>query len=158
MWASGILTPCLPYPSHSNFRCRAEAFDGHGHNKKAVVVGSGWAGLGAAHHLSKQGFDVTVLETKTGLNPASGSSSEVGLQGFWYPYQNIFSIVDELGLRPFTNWTRSAQYSPEGLEVEVPIFQDLPRLPAPLGALYYTQFRRLPLVDLLTSLPLMAAG
>ncbi|XXG86297.1 hypothetical protein AAC387_Pa11g1219 [Persea americana] len=157
MWASGILTPCLPYPSHSNFRCRAEAFDGHGHNKKAMVVGSGWAGLGAAHHLSKQGFDVTVLETKTGLNPASGSSSEVGLQGFWYPYQNIFSIVDELGLRPFTNWTRSAQYSPEGLEVEVPIFQDLPRLPAPLGALYYTQFRRLPLVDLLTSLPLMAA-
>lgn len=37
--------------------------------------------------------------------------------GFWYPYRNIFSIVDELGLKPFTNWTRSAQYSPEGLEV-----------------------------------------
>lgn len=25
------------------------------------------------------------------------------------------------------------------MQVEVPIFQDLPRLPAPLGALYYTQ-------------------
>jgi hypothetical protein len=38
--------------------------------------------------------------------------------GFWYPYQNIFSLVDELGLQPFTTWTRSAQYSPNGLEVK----------------------------------------
>jgi hypothetical protein len=28
---------------------------------------------------------------------------------------------------------RSAQYSPAGLEVTSPIFQDLPRLPTPLG-------------------------
>lgn len=27
------------------------------------------------------------------------------------------------------------------MQVEVPIFQDLPRLPAPFGALYYTQVR-----------------
>ncbi|KAF2322694.1 hypothetical protein GH714_028774 [Hevea brasiliensis] len=30
--------------------------------KKVVIVGSGWAGLGAAHHLCNQGFDVTVLD------------------------------------------------------------------------------------------------
>lgn len=55
MWAGGIPTPCLlPYPKHCNFLCRAEAFNGHVHKKKVVVIGSGWAGLGAAHHLSKQ--------------------------------------------------------------------------------------------------------
>lgn len=37
--------------------------------------------------------------------------------GFWYPYRNIFNLVDELGLKPFTGWTKSGQYSEEGLEV-----------------------------------------
>jgi uncharacterized protein with NAD-binding domain and iron-sulfur cluster len=77
--------------------------------------------------------------------------------GFWYPYQNIFSLVDELDLQPFTTWTRSAQYSPNGLEVESPIFQALPQLPSPLGTFVYTQFKLLPLVDRLTALPLMYA-
>ncbi|OMO92711.1 Amine oxidase [Corchorus olitorius] len=126
----------------------------NGNKKKVVVVGSGWAGLGAANHLCNQGFDVTVLDGGDGL----GSPDNAGIQGFWYPYQNIFSLVDELGIKPFTNWTRSAQYSEEGLEVEFPVYQELPQLPTPLGTLYYTQFARLPLVDRLTSLPLMAAG
>jgi len=39
--------------------------------------------------------------------------------GFWYPYKNIFSLVDELGLQPFTKWTKSAQFSPAGLEVNM---------------------------------------
>ncbi|MBA0804492.1 hypothetical protein Gohar_004075, partial [Gossypium harknessii] len=93
--------------------------------------------------------------------------------GYWYPYKNIFSLVDELAIKPFTSWTRSAQYSGEGLEVEFPVYQELPQLPTPLGTLYHTQvfpliniwrsfhymqFVRLPLVDRLTSLPLMAAG
>ncbi|MBA0562230.1 hypothetical protein Golob_007292 [Gossypium lobatum] len=122
--------------------------------KKVVVVGSGWAGLGAAHHLCKQGFDVTVLDGGDGI----GSPDNVGIQGFWYPYKNIFSLVDELAIKPFTSWTRSAQYSGKGLEVEFPVYQELPQLPTPLGTLYHTQFVRLPLVDRLTSLPLMAAG
>lgn len=65
----------LTLPSHfpntrreirRGFRCRAqnqEAHDdnggngGQGRNKtKVVIVGSGWAGLGAAHHLSNQVF------------------------------------------------------------------------------------------------------
>lgn len=139
----------------SGFCCRADALQNHANGgqdnkkkKKVVVIGSGWAGLGAAHHLCNQGFDVTVLED---------SPDDIGIRGYWYPYQNIFSLVDELGIKPFTNWKTSAQYSGEGLEVEFPIFQDLPQLPTPLGTLLYTQFARLPLVDRLTSLPLVAA-
>ncbi len=29
---------------------------------KIVVVGAGWAGLGATYHLAQQGYDVTLLE------------------------------------------------------------------------------------------------
>ncbi|KAF9684516.1 hypothetical protein SADUNF_Sadunf04G0126200 [Salix dunnii] len=165
--------------------------------KKVVVVGSGWSGLGAAYHLCNQGFAVTVL----GDGYHFGDPDDVGIHGttsfpfndlflFWsfcYPYKNIFSLVDELGLKPFTNWLQSAQYSKEGLEVEFPVLQDRPQLPAPLGTLFYTQvcgvvsiclisqskrnisvpekfdlatclqYNRLPLVDRLTSVPLMAA-
>ncbi|KAF5449016.1 hypothetical protein F2P56_029505 [Juglans regia] len=152
------LVPCFPRSRYrSGFCCRADALQSHAtggqdikenNKKKVVIVGSGWAGLGAAHHLCNQGFDVTVLE---------GSPDDVGIRGYWYPYQNIFSLVDELGIKPFTNWTTSAQYSEEGLEVEFPIFNDLPQLPTPLGTLLYTKFARLPLVDGLTSLPLAAA-
>ncbi|WRX16694.1 Amine oxidase - like 8 [Theobroma cacao] len=45
--------------------------------KKVVVVGSGWAGLGAANHLCNQGFDVTVLDGGDGL----GNPDNVGIQG-----------------------------------------------------------------------------
>ncbi|KAK1558399.1 hypothetical protein Q3G72_001903 [Acer saccharum] len=121
--------------------------------KKIVIVGSGWAGLGAAHHLCNQGFDVKVVDDGNGF----GSPDDVCIQGFWYPYRNIFSLVDELGIEPFTNWMKSVLYSEGGLEVEFPIFQDLPQLPTPLGTLFYTQFNRVPLVDRLTSLALMAA-
>jgi uncharacterized protein with NAD-binding domain and iron-sulfur cluster len=67
----------------------------------------------------------------------------------------IFALVNELGINPFTNWTRSSQYSPAGLEVESPIFQNLPRLPTPLGTFLYPKFQRLPLIDRLSALPLL---
>ena len=131
---------------------------------KVVVVGAGWAGLGATYHLAKQGYDVTLLEAGSypgglvaGWKTAAGRSVEAGIHGFWYPYRNIFSLVNELGLNPFTPWTRSSQYSPAGLEVESPIFQDLPRLPTPLGTFLYTQFKRLPLSDRISALPLLYA-
>ncbi|CAI5519546.1 unnamed protein product [Closterium sp. Naga37s-1] len=132
--------------------------------RKVVVIGAGWAGLGAAHHLTKQGYDVTLLEAGrqpgglvAGWRSDKGKPVEVGIHGFWYPYKNIFALTDELGLKPFTDWTRSAQYSPAGLEVESPIFQDLPRLPSPLGTFVWTQFKRLPLADRLSALALMYA-
>ena len=131
---------------------------------KVIVVGAGWAGLGATYQLTKQGYDVTLLEAGaqagglvSGWKTAAGKSVEAGIHGFWYPYRNIFSLVKELELDPFTPWTRSSQYSPAGLEVESPIFQDLPRLPAPLGTFAYTQFKRLPLSDRLSALPLLHA-
>jgi uncharacterized protein with NAD-binding domain and iron-sulfur cluster len=129
---------------------------------KIVVVGAGWAGLGATYHLAQQGYDVTLLEAGpypgglvAGWKTAGGRSVEAGIHGFWYPYKNIFSLVKELELNPFTPWTRSCQYSPAGLEVESPIFQDELRLPTPLGTFLYTKFKRLPLVDRLSALPLL---
>ncbi len=129
---------------------------------KIVVVGAGWAGLGATQHLAKNCYDVTLLEASpypgglvAGWKTPEGRSVEVGIHGFWYPYHNIFSLVKELNLNPFTPWTRSAQYSPAGLEVESPIFQDLPLLPTPFGTFIYTQFQRLPLSDRLSALPLL---
>ncbi|XP_052194699.1 uncharacterized protein LOC127802736 isoform X2 [Diospyros lotus] len=91
-----------------------------------------------------------ILESEVGDHDLHSS-------GFWYPYRNIFNLVDELGIKPFTMWTKSAQYSGEGLEVKFPVFQELPQLPTPFGTLFYTEFVQLPLVDQLASLPLMAA-
>ena len=129
---------------------------------RVVVVGAGWAGLAATYHLVKQGYAVTLLEAGgqsgglvAGWKTAKGRSVEAGIHGFWYPYRNIFSLVRELGLTPFTDWTRSSQYSPAGLEVESPIFQLEPPLPTPLGTFLYTQFKRLPLSDRLSALPLL---
>ncbi|MGK7932240.1 MAG: FAD-dependent oxidoreductase [Microcystaceae cyanobacterium] len=130
--------------------------------RKVVIVGAGWAGLGASYHLVQQGYDVTLLEASpyigglvAGWKTKEGRSVEAGIHGFWYPYRNIFKVVDHLNLNPFTPFTRSSQYSPFGLEVQSPIFQDQPRLPSPLGTFIYTQFQRLPLVDRLSALPLL---
>lgn len=132
--------------------------------QRITVVGAGWAGLGAAYHLATQGYTVTLLEAGThpgglvaGWKTSEGRSLEAGIHGFWYPYRNIFALVDRLGLKPFTNWTRSTQYSPAGIEAISPIFQDLPRLPMPLGTFAYPQFPRLPLADRLSALPLIQA-
>ena len=131
--------------------------------KKIVVIGAGWAGLAATSHLAEQGYDVTLLEAApypgdlvAGWNQG-GKSIEGGIHGFWYPYRNIFNRVKKLGIEPFTRFTRSSQYSPAGLEVESLIFQNQPRLPSPLGTFAYTQFKRLPLSDRLSALPLLYA-
>jgi len=131
---------------------------------RVVVVGAGWAGLSATYHLAKQGYEVTLLDAGAepgglvaGWQTPGGRSVEAGIHGFWYPYRNIFALTDELGIQPFTPWTRSSQFSPRGLEVESPLFQAMPYLPSPLGTFVYTQFKRLPLVDRLSALPLLYA-
>jgi uncharacterized protein with NAD-binding domain and iron-sulfur cluster len=133
-------------------------------DKKITVIGAGWAGLGATYHLAKQGYDVTLLEASSeagglvaGWKTEQGKSVEAGIHGFWYPYQNIFRLVRELNLSPFTPFTRSHQYSPNGLETESPIFQNESYLPSPLGTFIYPKFYRLPLLDRLSALPLMTA-
>lgn len=132
--------------------------------KQVVVVGAGWAGLGSAYHLARQGYAVTLLEAGAypgglvaGWQTPQGRGVEAGIHGFWYPYRNIFALTDRLGIQPFTDWTRSAQYSPQGLEVESPLFQAQPYLPTPLGTFFYTDFKRLPLIDRLSALPLLQA-
>ena len=70
---------------------------GESQGKKVVVVGAGWAGLGATYQLAKQGYDVTLLEAGSypgglvaGWQTSGGRSVEAGIHGFWYPYRNIF--------------------------------------------------------------------
>ncbi|KAI5647787.1 hypothetical protein M9H77_33792 [Catharanthus roseus] len=167
MLACCWVTPSIPISNYRRrFHCRAEEDQQtqytpieRQNKKKVLIVGSGWAGLGAAHHLSKQGLDVTVLEGGYEFGPKNKTFSpdDVGIRSFLYPYRNIFKLAEELEIKPFTKWMSSAMYSEEGLEVKFPIFQDAPQLPTPLGPLLYTQFARLQTVDLLTSLPLMAA-
>ncbi|CAM9213153.1 unnamed protein product [Ectocarpus sp. 8 AP-2014] len=135
--------------------------------KKVVVIGAGWAGLAAAYELSKQNddFDVTLLEggksvggLVAGWLTPGGRPVEAGVHGFWYPYRNIFRLIeDDLKIDPFTPWTQSAQYSPNGLEVISPIFQNMPRLPSPMGTFLYPSFLRLPWFDRLTALGLLAS-
>lgn len=132
--------------------------------KKIIVIGAGWAGLGATYHLAKQGYDVTLLEASpnagglvAGWKTSQGRSVEAGIHGFWYPYENIFRLVRELKLHPFTPFTRSNQYSPNGLEATSPIFQEKPLLPTPLGTFLYPDFYRLPFLDRASALPLMYA-
>eukprot|EP00903_Cladosiphon_okamuranus_P014042 g13058.t2 len=135
--------------------------------RKVVVIGAGWAGLAAAYELSKQAkdFDVTLLEggksvggLVAGWLTPGGRPVEAGVHGFWYPYRNIFKLIEEdLKIDPFTPWTQSAQYSPEGLEVISPIFQNMPRLPSPLGTFLYPSFLRLPWFDRLTALGVVAS-
>ncbi|KAI5076277.1 hypothetical protein GOP47_0008342 [Adiantum capillus-veneris] len=134
---------------------------------KAVVVGGGWAGFGAAHALAKAGLSVTLLDAasdpgglSTGYRTSQGRPVEAGIKGFWWQYGNIYELVKELGIPwPFTDWTRSTFYSPNGIQVEAPILSALPRLPAPFGSFIYTSpyFRSLSIMDRLTALPLLQA-
>ena len=54
-------------------------------------------------------------------------------------YHNIFALVRELGIEwPFTDWKTSGFWSPEGLTIEAPVFNALPRLPTMLGQFVHT--------------------
>lgn len=136
--------------------------DDSSERKKVVIVGAGWAGLGSALHLTKlDRYDVTLIEAGKAVGglvsayESDGKPIEVGVHGWWRVYNNLFRLCDELGIKPFTTWTRSDSFSPFGKETSAPIFGDLPRLPTPLGTLIYTQFHRVGLADRLSALPLL---
>ncbi len=70
---------------------------GSGGSPKAVVVGGGWAGYGAAHTLLKEGFQVTLLDAgaapgglSTGFRTAAGRSVEAGIKGCAPQTHNLF--------------------------------------------------------------------
>lgn len=83
--------------------------------KKAIVIGSGFAGLGAAWSLSGAGAEVLLLDGAPqpgGLSAAiktpQGRVVEPGIKGFWYQYANLTRLVTELNLREadvFTPYT-----------------------------------------------------
>eukprot|EP00798_Chlamydomonas_sp_ICE-L_P018499 gene18499-24997_t len=135
--------------------------------KSVVVVGGGWAGFGAAKHLTEQGYDVTLLEASpnpgglsTGWKTAEGRTVEAGMKGFWYQYVNIFKLLKDLDLPewPLTDWTTSGFWNPKGLVTEAPVFSKLPRLPALIGQFVHTYplYWSLSLADRMTMLPFLA--
>ncbi|CAL5218947.1 g699 [Coccomyxa viridis] len=136
-------------------------------NGNVVVVGGGWAGFGAAKHLAETGYNVTLIDAapnpgglSAGWRTPQGRAVEAGIKGFWYQYHNIFALVRELGIEnPFTDWTTSGFWSPQGLTTEAPVFSRRPQLPTMLGQFVHTLplFRRLSLADRATMVPLLAA-
>ena len=139
-------------------------------SRKVAVVGAGWGGLSAAHHLSKQpGVEVLLLDAaprvggliRDGYETPGGRRAEAGQHGFWAEYGNIFSLIDELGLNRdaiFTQYAEQGQYSPAGLEAVWPVYaQQSTPLPTGLAQGVYTNFLNLPPTDLITAAPLAAA-
>ncbi|CAM9879016.1 unnamed protein product, partial [Ascophyllum nodosum] len=137
--------------------------------KKVVVVGGGWAGFGAAKALTEAGpYDVTLLDANpnpgglsAGWRTSSGRSVEAGIKGFWWSYPNIYDLV-ERQLRvenPFTDWTRSSFFSPDGLQVEAPVLNREQEFPSPLGLFVHTRglFTSLPFADRASMIPLLYA-
>lgn len=54
-------------------------------------------------------------------------------------YHNIFSLVRELGVpNPFTDWTTSGFWSPQGLTTEAPVFSKQQQYPTLLGQFIHT--------------------
>jgi uncharacterized protein with NAD-binding domain and iron-sulfur cluster len=140
--------------------------------KSVVIVGGGWAGFGAAKHLSEQGYAVTLLDASpnpgglsAGWTTPKGRTVEAGMKGFWYQYKNIFSLLEELypGGRsspdwPLTNWTTSGFWSPAGLVTSAPVFSALTQLPTLVGQFVHTfpLYWSLPLLERMTMLPFLA--
>ena len=120
--------------------------------KRVAVVGAGWGGLGAAKALAAQGVEVTVLDAGQPLvemTTASGKPFDLGQRGFWKDYPNLNALGDELGLDPYTEFTESSFFGPEGLEATAPVFSGSMELPSPLGQVFasFDRFKRLPLAD-----------
>lgn len=145
----------------------AEDTAGGAEGRRVVIVGGGWAGFGAAKHLSEQGYDVTLLEASpnpgglsTGWRTSSGRAVEAGMKGFWYQYKNTYKLLEELQLPswPLTDFTTSGFWNPQGLVTEAPVFSKLPRLPTLVGQFVHTfpLYWALPLSDRLTMLPFLA--
>ena len=120
--------------------------------KRVAVVGAGWGGLGAAKALAAQGVEVTVLDAGQPLvemTTESGKPFDLGQRGFWKDYPNLNALGDELGLDPYTEFTESSFFGPEGLEATAPVFSGSMELPSPLGQVFasFDRFKRLPLAD-----------
>ena len=152
--------------------CQQSAGDSHssdiGEGKNVIIVGGGWAGFGAAKHLSEQGYSVKLLDASlepgglsAGWRTPAGRPVEAGTKGFWFQYPNVFALLRNLLSEgymkewPLTDFLTSGFWSPEGLITEAPVFSQQPQLPTLLAQFFYTAplFYRLSLIDRLTILP-----
>jgi phytoene dehydrogenase-like protein len=87
--------------------------------KRAVVVGGGWAGFGAALALAKAGAHVTLLDASanpgglsSAFQTAGGQLVEPGIKGFWYQVGSFWcGFVFMLHFMESMNSVLSAKYS-----------------------------------------------
>ena len=71
--------------------------------KKIIIIGSGFAGLSAACHLAKQGFDITILEKnscpggRARKMETAGYTFDMGPSWYWMPeiFENFFQAFDK---------------------------------------------------------------
>lgn len=130
-----------------------------------VVIGAGWAGWGAAKAACEAGARVTLIDAlpdpRLPYLSSTGKPVEAGTRGFWKDYPNIQALCRQLDLQPFTAFTNSSFYSPDGLEATAPVFSDsgLQQLPSPLGQVLATfpLFERIPLQDRASMVGLLLA-
>ncbi|KAK4757179.1 hypothetical protein SAY87_007306 [Trapa incisa] len=110
-----------------------EGVDEKNVKNKAIVVGSGWAGLGAARHLRKQApVFPPITQSVSGFlfEKIEFDANEIGCcfrdsvsqflnlvmilaaPMMWeFKVKNIYSLVNELGIEPFIDWTKSKKDS-----------------------------------------------
>lgn len=93
-------TPPTPAPLATNGAVSSK--------KKVVVVGAGWAGFGAAKHLTEQGYAVTLLDASpnpgglsAGWRTPQGRAVEAGFKGFWY---QVRLLIEKHARLPNTNF------------------------------------------------------
>ncbi|WP_276299800.1 hydroxysqualene dehydroxylase [Halorussus lipolyticus] len=76
-----------------------------GNEEDVLVVGGGLAGMTAAYELQRRGCDTTIVEAtdrlggKAGASMVDGNVEEHGYHIFPEWYENVWRIVDELGIR-----------------------------------------------------------
>ncbi|MDJ0626248.1 MAG: FAD-dependent oxidoreductase [Candidatus Caenarcaniphilales bacterium] len=91
-------------------------------SKKIVVVGAGLAGLSAAKNLVDNGFEITLLESRSvfggkvsSWKDSDGDWIESGLHVFFGSYQKIFDLMKDVGCYQNIDWqTPSIQYKIPG--------------------------------------------
>ncbi|MCW3071018.1 MAG: phytoene dehydrogenase [Bacteroidetes bacterium] len=106
--------------------------------KKAIVIGAGFAGLSAASKLAKEGFDVTLLEKNAEIG---GRARKLEIDGFtfdmgpsWYWMPDVFEDY----FKEF-NTTVAEQYELIRLDPSYAVFfgkDDVIRVPANLSEFY----------------------
>lgn len=137
-----------------------------------VVIGGGWGGLSAAHHLHKEdpSLSITLIEASPrvgGLvrdgftSMKGGRKAEAGQHGFWDNYHNIFKLLKELPNidmdNVLTGYAEQGQYSPRGLEAIWPVYNSKTQLPTGLAQALYTKFTKLSVIDRISAAPLVLA-